>query len=48
VLGDLWIVEISDGAVITCSSESCVCVVNKSTHKSKPQSTVTHTRDNII
>jgi hypothetical protein len=23
-VGDLWIVEISDGAVIACSSESCV------------------------
>jgi hypothetical protein len=35
--GDLWIVDISGGAVIACSSESCEWVVNKSFHQSKPR-----------
>jgi hypothetical protein len=35
--GDLWIVEISGGAVITCSSESCVWVVKKCIHQSIPR-----------
>jgi hypothetical protein len=35
--GDLWIVETSGGAVTACSSESCVWVVNKSIHQSKPR-----------
>lgn len=30
---DLWIVEIGDSAVITCNSEWCVEVVNKSIHQ---------------
>jgi hypothetical protein len=30
-------VGISDGAVIACSSESCVQVVNKSIHQSRPR-----------
>jgi hypothetical protein len=34
--GDLWSVEISDGDVITCSSESCVYTVNKSNRHSIP------------
>jgi hypothetical protein len=46
--GDLLIVEISDSAVITCSSESCCKVVNKSIHQSKTPSRVTHIRENII
>jgi hypothetical protein len=33
-IGDLWIVKISGGAVIVCSSEWCVLVVNKSIHQS--------------
>jgi hypothetical protein len=33
---DLQIVDISDGAIIKCSRVSCVKVVNKSSHESKP------------
>jgi hypothetical protein len=35
--GDLWTVEISDSAVIACSSESCVQEINKSIHQSIPR-----------
>jgi hypothetical protein len=41
---DLWISEISGGAVIACSSESCVQVVNKSNIQSKTPSIVTHSK----
>jgi hypothetical protein len=34
---DLQSVGISDGSVITCSSESCGKVFNKSTHQTKPR-----------
>jgi hypothetical protein len=34
--GDLYSVEISNSAVITCSSEWCVQVVNKSIRQSIP------------
>jgi hypothetical protein len=34
--GELWVVEISSGAVIACSSEWCVYVVNKSNIQSIP------------
>jgi hypothetical protein len=34
---DLWIVGISDRAVITCSSEWCLYVVNKFIQKSIPR-----------
>jgi hypothetical protein len=33
----LWTVEISDSAVITCSSESCIQVDNSSIHQSIPR-----------
>jgi hypothetical protein len=33
---DLWIVDISFGAVVICSSELCVQVFNKFIHQSKP------------
>jgi hypothetical protein len=46
--GDLWIVEISGGAVIASTSESCIKVCNKSGHQSKTPFIVTHIlRDNI-
>jgi hypothetical protein len=35
--GDLWIVKISSGAVITCSSEWCVHVVSKPNIQSIPR-----------
>jgi hypothetical protein len=35
-------VGISDSVIITCSSELCVQVVNKSIHRSKPPSIVMH------
>jgi hypothetical protein len=35
--GDLWSVEISDYAVITCTYELCVYMANKSIHQSKPR-----------
>jgi hypothetical protein len=39
--GDLWIVEISDGAITACSSRLCVQVVNKSNTQPKALSRVT-------
>jgi hypothetical protein len=33
----LWIVEISGGAIIACSCESCVEVVNESSEQSEPR-----------
>jgi hypothetical protein len=41
----LWIVEVSRGAVITCSSESVYKAVSKSIRKSKPRLIVTLNRD---
>jgi hypothetical protein len=46
--GDLWIVEISGGAVIACSPESCASVVNKSIHQSKPSSIFTHIHVTVL
>jgi hypothetical protein len=37
---ELYVVEISDGAVITCSYESCGEVVNKTIQQSKTPSIV--------
>jgi hypothetical protein len=44
---DLLSVEISDGAVINCSDESCVKVVNKYNLQSQTPRRVTLTNDNI-
>jgi hypothetical protein len=40
--------EISHGAIINCSHESCVNVVNKTNLQSKPFYSHTQTRDNTL
>jgi hypothetical protein len=48
--GDLWIVEISGGAVIACSSDhvcKCKCVSITPTSNYPETSIVTHTCDNM-
>jgi hypothetical protein len=40
---DLYSMKISDGAIIGCSYELCVKVINKSNIQSKTPSRVTHT-----
>jgi hypothetical protein len=43
--GVLWVVEITSGAVTTCSSQWCGQVVNKSNLPIQAPSTVTHTNE---
>jgi hypothetical protein len=45
---DLYSVEINDSTVITCSSEWCVEVVNKSIHQSKLHLQSSLNPDNIL